>query len=60
MPLSLSELVERWMAVALTERAAAQSHFIDVCPIWGSAQPQLFFAEPFCTRTFNRGLLSLA
>jgi hypothetical protein len=28
MPLSLAEFVERWKAVTLTERAAAQSHFI--------------------------------
>jgi type II restriction/modification system DNA methylase subunit YeeA len=31
MPLSLAQFVERWKAVTLTERSAAQSHFIDLC-----------------------------
>ena len=31
MPLSLPEFVERWKASTLSERAAAQSHFIDLC-----------------------------
>jgi hypothetical protein len=33
MPLSLSEFVTRWKASTLTERAAAQSHFIDLCEV---------------------------
>ena len=36
MPLSLAEFVERWKAVTLTERAAAQSHFIDLCEVLAS------------------------
>jgi type II restriction/modification system DNA methylase subunit YeeA len=33
MPLSLAEFVTRWKASTLTERAAAQSHFIDLCEV---------------------------
>ena len=39
MPLSLAEFVERWKAVTLTERAAAQSHFIDLCRVLGEPHP---------------------
>lgn len=39
MPLSLAEFVERWKAVTLTERAAAQSHFIDLCEVQGQPHP---------------------
>lgn len=39
MPLSLAEFVERWKAVTLTERAAAQSHFIDLCEVLGQPHP---------------------
>ena len=39
MPLSLAEFVERWKAVTLTERAAAQSHFIDLCEFLGQPHP---------------------
>jgi hypothetical protein len=39
MPLSLPEFVERWKACALTERAAAQSHFIDLCDVLGQLHP---------------------
>jgi hypothetical protein len=31
MPLSLPEFASRWKASTLTERSAAQSHFIDLC-----------------------------
>ncbi len=40
MPLSLAEFVERWKASTLTERAAAQSHFIDLCEVLGPAAPR--------------------
>jgi len=37
--LSLPEFVERWKASTLTERAAAQSHFIDLCQVLGQPHP---------------------
>jgi type II restriction/modification system DNA methylase subunit YeeA len=37
--LSLPEFVERWKASTLSERAAAQSHFIDVCEVLGQPHP---------------------
>ncbi len=39
MPLSLAEFVERWKAVTLNERAAAQSHFIDLCEVLSQPHP---------------------
>jgi type II restriction/modification system DNA methylase subunit YeeA len=39
MPLSLPEYVTRWKASTLTERAAAQSHFIDLCEVLGQPHP---------------------
>ncbi len=39
MPLSLPEFVERWKASTLTERAAAQSHFIDLCEVLDHPRP---------------------
>ena len=39
MPLSLAAFVERWKAVTLTERAAAHSHFIDLCEVLGQPHP---------------------
>ncbi len=39
MPLSLPEFVERWKASTLSERAAAQSHFIDLCEVLGQPHP---------------------
>jgi type II restriction/modification system DNA methylase subunit YeeA len=38
-PLSLPEFVERWKASTLSERAAAQSHFIDLCEVLGQPHP---------------------
>ena len=38
-PLSLPQFVERWKASTLTERAAAQSHFIDLCEVLGQPYP---------------------
>lgn len=37
--LSLPEFVARWKASTLTERAAAQSHFIDLCEVLGQPHP---------------------
>jgi len=39
MSLSLAEFVTRWKASALTERAAAQSHFIDLCDMLHQPHP---------------------
>ncbi len=39
MPLSLPEFVERWKASTLSERSAAQSHFIDLCEVLGHPHP---------------------
>ena len=38
-PLSVPEFVERWKASTLSERAAAQSHFIDLCNVLGQPHP---------------------
>jgi type II restriction/modification system DNA methylase subunit YeeA len=38
-PLSLPEFVERWKASTLSERAAAQTHFIDLCEVLGQPHP---------------------
>jgi len=37
--LSLPEFVARWKASKLTERSAAQSHFIDLCEVLGQPHP---------------------
>jgi type II restriction/modification system DNA methylase subunit YeeA len=39
MALSLAEFVTRWKASTLTERAAAQSHFIDLCEVLHQPHP---------------------
>jgi type II restriction/modification system DNA methylase subunit YeeA len=39
MPLSLAEFVTRWKASTLTERAAAQSHFNDLCEVLRQPHP---------------------
>jgi type II restriction/modification system DNA methylase subunit YeeA len=39
MPLSLAEFVTRWKASTLTERAASQSHFIDLCEVLHQPHP---------------------
>jgi type II restriction/modification system DNA methylase subunit YeeA len=38
-PLSLPEFVERWKTSTLSERSAAQSHFIDLCEVLGHPHP---------------------
>ena len=37
--LTLPEFIERWKASELSERAAAQSHFIDLCEVLGQPHP---------------------
>lgn len=39
MALSLPEFVTRWKASTLTERSAAQTHFIDLCEVLGQPHP---------------------
>ena len=39
MPLSLAEFVRRYRNASLTERATAQSHFIDLCDMLGQPHP---------------------
>ncbi|HZP23163.1 MAG TPA: DNA methyltransferase, partial [Terriglobales bacterium] len=39
MSLSLAEFVTRWKASSLSERAAAHSHFIDLCEVLGQPRP---------------------
>lgn len=39
MPLTLPEFVARWKASTLTERAAAQSHFIGLCEVLDQPHP---------------------
>ena len=39
MPLTLPEFVSRWKASTLTERAAAQSHFISLCEVLHQPHP---------------------
>ena len=53
MPLSLAEFVDRWKIISLTERASAQSHFIDLCDLLG--QPHPAAADPSGERyTFEK------
>lgn len=37
--LPLPEFIRRWQGSALTERSAAQSHFIDLCDVLGQPRP---------------------
>jgi hypothetical protein len=37
--ISANEFIERWRGISLTERAACQSHFIDICALIGHATP---------------------
>ena len=39
MPLSISEFVRRWKIYAQSEKAGAQSHFIDLCEMLGEPRP---------------------
>lgn len=39
MPLTPQEFVARWRAVKLTERSAAQQHFLDLCQLVGHPTP---------------------
>ena len=37
--LTVPDLVARWQPVTITERSAAQSHFIDLCDLLGHPRP---------------------
>jgi hypothetical protein len=37
--LSLPEFIARWCDTALSEKSAAQSHFIDLCDVLGQPRP---------------------
>src|SRR5665213_3970290 len=39
MPLSVADFVNRWKINANTERASAQSHFLDLCDMLGEPSP---------------------
>src|SRR5215218_7169836 len=53
--LSLPEFIARWQASTLTERSAAQSHFIDLCAVLG--QPTPVEADPTGSwYTFEKGV----
>src|SRR5262249_32019078 len=55
MPISLPEFVSKWQKVQLTERAAAQEHFLDICELFKHPKPAQYDpeGEEF---TFERGV----
>ena len=55
MPLTLADFVARWRAGALTERAAAQSHFIDPCDALGVPRPAAV-DQTGASYSFEKGL----
>ena len=53
--LSLPDFVARWQRSTLSERAAAQSHFIDLCDVLGEPRPAEVDQEGN-TYTFEKGV----
>jgi type II restriction/modification system DNA methylase subunit YeeA len=53
--LTLLEFVDRWQRSTLSERAAAQSHFIDLCEVLGEPRPAEVDQEGK-TYTFEKGV----
>jgi type II restriction/modification system DNA methylase subunit YeeA len=53
--LTVAEFVARWQNCALSERAAAQSHFIDLCNVLGQPSPAAVDQEGD-TYTFEKGV----
>jgi hypothetical protein len=48
------QFIQKWSAVSLSERSAAQQHFLDVCPLIGEPTPAA--ADPTGeTFTFEKG-----
>ncbi len=39
MPLTIPEFVARWQGIGLSERSAAQTHFIELCQVLGQPTP---------------------
>lgn len=55
MALTLPEFIARWQSARLTERSAAQQHFLDLCALLGEPTPAA--ADPTGTSyTFERGV----
>ena len=53
--LTLPDFVARWQAAALTERSAAQQHFLDLCDVLG--QPHPAAVDPSgAAYTFEKGV----
>ena len=53
--LSLPEFVARWRGIGLSERSAAQQHFLDLCQVLG--QPTPATADPTGSfYTFEKGV----
>jgi hypothetical protein len=52
--MTITEFITKWRRVELTERGAAQQHFLDLCALVGHASPAEFdpTGEQFC---FERG-----
>ena len=57
--LTIPEFVARWQHSKLTERAAAQSHFIDLCNVLGQPRPTAVDQEGN-TYTFEKGVHKVA
>jgi len=55
MPLTIPEFVARWRGIGLSERSAAQQHFLDLCQVLG--QPTPATADPTGSfYTFEKGV----
>jgi type II restriction/modification system DNA methylase subunit YeeA len=54
--LTILEFVARWQHSVLSERSAAQSHFIDLCEILGEPRPAAVDQEG-TTYTFEKGVI---
>jgi hypothetical protein len=37
--MNVTDFVSKWQRVALTERSAAQQHFLDLCELLGQQKP---------------------
>src|SRR2546427_715871 len=53
--LTVPEFVSRWQSCTLSERSAAQSHFIEVCDLLGEPRPAEVDQEGN-TYTFEKGV----
>lgn len=55
MPLSIPEFVARWQGSRLTERSAAQQHFLNLCEALGQPSPAAV-DQTGETYTFEKGV----